>query len=296
MRRCFGASLAIAAVLAGQPVGAAICDDPAYLSSTSETRLTIYGFTYSDFDYQDGGAPATSIRSDLGQLVDISYNFAASSAMTQANGSFDLDTSVSGSSDILGGTSHGANANVNGALGDCLTFGGHVGTGVAHLPLRLTGSASLGWSVAAGSQYVPPNGFSLAEVQFRITCGVQDPNGFPDCPDLEQYWFSNQTVDTTFDVTFPFTFGTPIGIALLTSIGSRASYAANGSTGHFDGFANVAIDGEFGPLTVTNGGAPLANVTVTSKSGHDYLNAPEPGAAAGIAAALIALAWRRRAP
>ena len=280
---------ALAAMFAADPV-AAYCTETPYVSSTTDVYTTVHG-PLSSFDFDQSGAPATSSRSDNAQNVDLSYNFSVSSALTQSFGSFDIDTSVGGNTDIVDITSYGASAGAVGDLGDCLTFGGHVGTGRAHIPLHLTGGAAIGWTITG--QYVPPPSVNPAEVQFRILCFVTDAAGYGNCPDLELRWTASETLDTTFDVTFAFTFGAPIELVLEARVGSSVGYAANGSPGYLDGFANVALGGALQPLTVTDGGGtPLAGVTLVSESGYDYL--PEPGAALAAGAALTALALRAR--
>jgi hypothetical protein len=281
-------SIALAAALVAEPVGA-YCGDPSYVSSSTEVNTTVHG-PLSSFDFEDTGAGAISSISDNGQSVSISYNFSVGSALLQRNGFFDLDTSVSGSTDIVEFSSYGAGATAIGEIGDCLTFGGHAGTGRAHIPIHVTGGATIGWTIS-GQYMLPAN----VQVQFRILCGVLDVSGFGDCPDLELQWTTNQTVDTTFDVTFPFTFGTPIGIALQTRLGSAVGYAANGSPGFLSGFANVGLHGDLGPMTVTDAfGTPLATVTLVSDSGYDYLPEPDALLAAGASFAALALHARRR--
>ena len=159
---------ALAAMFAADPV-AAYCTETPYVSSTTDVYTTVHG-PLSSFDFDQSGAPATSSRSDNAQNVDLSYNFSVSSALTQSFGSFDIDTSVGGNTDIVDITSYGASAGAVGDLGDCLTFGGHVGTGRAHIPLHLTGGAAIGWTITG--QYVPPPSVNPAEVQFRILCFV----------------------------------------------------------------------------------------------------------------------------
>jgi hypothetical protein len=273
---------------------AAFCGDPDFKSSTSQVCTTIEGCV-SDSEFDSTGGTAFSSRSEGAQAPEIGFNYVVSATATHADGLFDFALSVAGATDIFEFGSYSGSADSAAARGDCLTFGGHSGAGVARLPIRVVGGTSIEWTI--GGSYVPPPSFEPGFVRFRILCGVLEQGGaFGNCTDFDVEWTGDGAIDTTVDIEFGFSFGTPIGISLDARLDSRLGYLANGTgPGVLQGLTSVDLGGTLQPLVVTDTtGAPLANVTLTSDSGFDYLTAPEPGAAATAAGLLASLALRRR--
>jgi hypothetical protein len=133
-------------VLLGPETARAACSPDVLV--TSDAEVCVAGNCTNDFRI---GHPARSQRSYGVQFTNPRYDVAAASVFAIDNGGFDVSTEISGTQEILAiplvGTP-GGTADATGQNLDCFTFGGLQGTGIAHLPIRPTGSVSIGWSFA----------------------------------------------------------------------------------------------------------------------------------------------------
>lgn len=236
------------------------------------------------------GHPARSQASvvDAGEGINVS----ASGEMWIDNGGFSAFSHTGGDVTIYEFSSRGGSAGSLGVITDCLTFSGTTGTARAHIPIVLTGGASISWSI--GGSYVPPDTLDPASARLTINCAANsyDPFTISGCEDFDLVIDASTEVDQIFELVFQFSFDVPITLQITTSVGTGVGYAANGSPGALAGSATFDIVGEMLPMYVTDifaGGNP--DVTLSTASGYDWFHpAPEPRAAASGIATLVALA------
>jgi hypothetical protein len=287
-------SLAVPAALVASETSRALCSSELPLV-TSDARVCLAGNCTNDFQT---GHPADSQRSYGVDFTNPSYHMVTDSRIVHDNGGFSISTQASGSQEIvalpvLGPL--GAEADAQGNNFDCFTFGGASGDGIAHMPIQLTGSTAIGWSF--GGPYVLPAGWDPALIQLEVICAVYDYAVGPlACNDPFFQWTASAAIDTTVELSFPFTFGVPITVSIAPKTDSRLAYQQSDKAGSFQGFANLVLTGELLPLTVTDAiGTPIPGAKLVAGSGYDYLHpTPEPEAAALALVALAALAWNAR--
>lgn len=241
------------------------------------------------------GSPAESSRSNsyLYSTSSYSYNFGADAALAMDFAEFDLSLYSGGSSDVYFYENNSVGSSVTGTLFDCITIDGYTGGGILHIPFHVTGQRAMSWS--AGGTFVPAQ--PLAGASFGITCGpvpVGVPTPLP-CDDPGFSYSDDGVIDEMMEVSFPFAFGQQISLSLGAGASTGVGYTGMGQPGVMQGMAAIDLHGVMHDAWVTDPAYNvLPGVTITATSGFDYLNAPEPGAAAGVTAALFALGALRR--
>lgn len=244
------------------------------------------------------GHPAVTSRS-AGFFVPDGYNLGATAAMAIDNGGFDARAYGGGYTEITL-TSNGLGGKTSGIISDCGTVSGGSGSGYVHLPIHVTGSTSMGWTIVGTYQVTAGN--EPAGSSFDLLCGVAPLGSSTSIPcDASHFaWLVGESIDEELELVFAFTFGQPFSFLIQPALNAGIGYAANGGEGLLQGFAQLSLVGSLGPVSFTDlSGTPLPGASMTSASGYDYGNpVPEPAAAACAASALGALAGlaRQRCP
>lgn len=289
--RCAALGLVVAILLGGAVAEAQVCYPPA---AHSVSYVCHQGDCVNSGDQV--GSPAVSSRSNayVYSTSSLSYNFGADAALAMDFAEFDLSLYSGGSSDVYFFESNGVGSSVSGTLFDCITIDGYAGGGILHIPFHVTGQRMMSWS--AGGTFVPAQ--PLAGASFGINCGpvpVGVPTPLP-CDDPGFAYSDDGPIDELIDLSFPFAFGQQISLSLGPGASTGVGYSGMGEPGIMQGMAALDLHGVMLAAWVTDPAYNvLPNVTITATSGFDYLNAPEPRSAAGLAAALLVLeALRRR--
>jgi hypothetical protein len=221
------------------------------------------------------------------------YSFQADSALT-------IGPQFFGSRSHLGGFSayapSGADGHSIGYVYDCLTFSGYQGGARAHIPIKLSGSAFVSWS--SSDSYVPANIFDPAYARIRIPCGgyAYGSSTTSACSSPDLIFDTTQTIDTTVELVFPFSFDDPISFGFGPTVTASFTFARTGIS-LMQAMVTLQVQGQLLPIYVTDfSGNVLPNVSISATSSVDYLHpVPEPSEAASVVAALAALVALRRA-
>jgi hypothetical protein len=254
------------------------------------SRATSYSEAYTLLSTNSGvqiGDPAVSSVSKGYASPGGGYSFQADSALTIGTQSFRSRSHLGGFTTLI---PTGADGHSNGVVTDCLTFGGYQGQARAHIPIQLSGSAFVSWS--SSDSYVPANIFDPAHARIRITCfansfGSSTPS---DCPDPDLIFDTTETIDTTVELVFAFSFDDPITVEFAPTVTANFTFGRTGIS-LMQAMVTLQVQGQLLPIYVTDlAGNALPNVSISATSSVDYLHpVPEPGAAAGAVAALAAL-------
>lgn len=283
----FGPLLPFVWIALATPAGAT-CPYPPEVST--RTTATVVSQVNSGPQY---GHPARS-RASVGDAAE-GINMSANGVMAIDTGGFSAFSHTGGNLTIHEFSSLGGGASSLGVITDCLTFSGTTSTARAHIPIVLTGGASISWSI--GGSYVPPESLDPASARLTINCAANsyDPFTISGCEDFDLVIDASTDVDQTIELVFQFTFDVPITIQISAVVGTGVGYAANGSPGALAGAATFDIVGTMLPMYITDifvGGNP--EVTLSATSGTDWFHpTPEPDGAS--LAGLVALALLRRA-
>jgi len=258
-------------------------------SVTSESGVTANVGYSLDSGTQTGHPAKSSVLKAY--MEPIGYNAEADSALS-------IDVQYFTSITHIGGFTKdpsGGGGESTGYVFDCLTFGGYPGSGQAHIPIELSGSAFVSW--ASSGIYVPANIFDPAYARIMISCsaysfGTSTPGA---CYDRDFIFDTSQTIDTTAELVISFNFGDPVTIQFGPRVNAGYSYV-HGTADELQFMVDLQVQGQLLPMYVTDfGGNPLPNVTLSATSGFDYLHpVPEPDAPAGAVAAFAVLVALRR--
>jgi hypothetical protein len=241
----------------------------------------------SEYALSDQAFPGPVTTSISRHYPGTGYDFGGVAESTLVHGRHDAYAYAAGFTDV---GQNWVNAKAEGQLFDTVVVTGGTGTAVFHLPIHVTGSVDVSWTVPE------LHGYPGASARYGITCAVGQPFSgiFIDCPDPEIVWEASAGVDQVIELVWSFEFGAQRNFDLRPSLSTEAGSAAGFSGGVVTGSAEAALSAVFLPAYVTG---TTAEITVTSDSGFDYLTAPEPGAGplAGVAMAVLGLLASRRA-
>lgn len=265
------------------------CPAPPIITSYSEA----YAGSTLDSGVQTGDPAVSSVLKGYVEPGG-GYSFEADSALTIDVSSFASTTHLGGFTTI---TPSGAQAFSLGQVTDCLTFDGYQGGARVHIPIELSGSAFVSWS--SSDTYVPANTFDPAYARIMINCaaysyGSSTASG---CDDPDLVFDANETIATTAELVFSFSFGDPITIQFGPRVTAGFTLARAG-VDLMQATVNLQVQGQLLPIYVTDfGGSVLPDATVSATSGVDYLHpVPEPSESpAGSCATIAILVLRRRA-
>jgi len=184
----------------------------------------------------------------------------------------------------------GVSAAVFGSFEDQLIIGGGTGSGTMIIPLHLTGAVSMVFSTPPAGQpdwFAHEAGFSFACSTFGLMGGVASCGGsnISFLQGHAQIVFDHpQTVNRTFPLTIPFTFGQEFILErdVMVSAGLVAPFfTCDGCSYGGTVIADFSHTGLWDPAIVMDAsGHVVSNPTILSLSGLDYLNPAGPGPAA----------------
>ena len=216
-------------------------------------------------------------------------NAIASAQFKMGEGSF--GTVVHASAADFSNNGFGIAANAGGSFADSLIISGSSGPGTLVLPLHLTGSAVVSYSI--GGSPLPPR----AEGYFKLGCSGVTFAG--SCADETLSFSASQAFDATLTARVPFTFGEEVAFqrAVDASAGFVPPYDVDHPDGPSGGFVEGHFMGTWQKAKVLDAASQEVAATISSASGFDYLNpVPEPeawDAEAAALGALLALGRRR---